>query len=372
MKYSMHRNVPFFLVLAFSLLFFWGCADAGPREFPPERSGGASRSGSAGKITYIDVHAHPMGNIRSAGGMPEEDFQGAARAALAAMDRMGIAKTILMPFPFFPNLPGIFDIDELVSRVGTQSGRFAFLGGGGTLNIMVLQAFREGKTDAELRSRFEEKALQILSKGAVGFGEMMAEHVSLGPDHPYGAVPPDHPLLLLLADIAARYDVPIDLHMEAVPEEMPLPEGLRSPPNPASLHANIPAFERLLSHNPKAKIIWAHAGWDQTGRRTTALMADLLQRHSNLYMSIKIGRDSRPENRPMNSPGEIRPEWLALIRAFPDRFLIGSDQFYLSPRAAQRFPQRTEVVNEFLSVLPAELARKVGYENPVRLFKLEK
>ncbi len=31
--------------------------------------------------------------------------------------------------------------------------------------------------------------------------------------------PPDHPLFLVLAEVAAKYGIPIDLHMEAVPEK---------------------------------------------------------------------------------------------------------------------------------------------------------
>ena len=55
--------------------------------------------------------------------------------------------------------------------------------------------------------------------GAAGFGEMAAEHFSGGT--PYQFAPPDHPLFLLLADIAARHDVPIDQHMNAVPRDGP-------------------------------------------------------------------------------------------------------------------------------------------------------
>jgi hypothetical protein len=47
----------------------------------------------------------------------------------------------------------------------------------------------------------------------------------------------------MLADIAAEHGVPIDLHMEAVPEDMALPAGLKSPPNPPQLHANIAALQ---------------------------------------------------------------------------------------------------------------------------------
>ena len=42
-----------------------------------------------------------------------------------------------------------------------------------------------------------------------------------------------HPLLLALADLAARYGMPIDLYMEAVPRDIPFPEHWRTPANTA-------------------------------------------------------------------------------------------------------------------------------------------
>jgi len=161
--------------------------------------------------------------------------------------------------------------------------------------------------------------------------------------------------------------------MEAVPEQMPLPKGLRSPPNPRVLSPNIEVFERLLAHNSKAKILWSHVGWDNTGHRTAALTARLLQKHSNLYMSFKISpKDSLAETRPIDRGHGLKAEWLKVIREFPDRFIIGSDQFYLSPKMrGQIGPRSVEPTNRFFSLLPSDLARKIGYDNPKFIFKLK-
>ena len=85
---------------------------------------------------------------------------------------------------------------------------------------------------------------RIAAQGVAGFGEMTAEHFA--GYTPYQYAPADHPLYLMLADIAAAHNIPIDLHMEAVPQDMALPSGLKSPPNAPRLHANIAAFEKLL------------------------------------------------------------------------------------------------------------------------------
>ncbi len=69
--------------------------------------------------------------------------------------------------------------------------------------------------------RFQKEAMVIIDSGAVGFGEIAAEHFSSGRGrHRYESTRPDHPLLLVLADIAAQNAMPIDLHMEAVPQDM--------------------------------------------------------------------------------------------------------------------------------------------------------
>jgi predicted TIM-barrel fold metal-dependent hydrolase len=342
---------------------------------PQPRPGSAPEGEGIDKgIAYIDCHNHFHGQLRSPSGLQETDFEGAAGVALSAMDQFGITKMIIMPPPFTPQQPHIYDYTELIGVVKKHPGRFAFLGGGGTLNLMIHQTANEKEISPEMRDRFKKIALEILNKGALGFGEMAAEHFSLGPDHPYESAPPDHPLFLLLADIAAEHHAPIDIHMEAIPEEMPLPGGLSSPPNPKILRPNIAAFERLLAHNRKAKIIWAHAGWCNTGRRTAPLCADLLRRHPNLYMSFKISpRDSRPECMPLEQGRGLKAEWLQLIREFPDRFIIGTDQFYMSQRAPMQGigPTKVEPMNRFRSLLPPDLARKIGQENPVRIFNLD-
>ena len=165
--------------------------------------------------------------------------------------------------------------------------------------------------------------------------------------------------------------------MEAIPQDTPLPKvrRLESPHNPRALRGNIPAFERLLAYNRGAKIIWAHVGWCNTGRRTAELCAELLRRHPNLYMSFKIGPDSMSGTRPVTEALQIKEEWLNLIREYPERFFIGSDRFFVTPRAnLQIGPSKREGEGpeRLLTLLPAELARKVGYENSIRIFKLEK
>lgn len=314
----------------------------------------------------IDAHNHLH---LSSPGKSSQAAKRVAAAAIAAMDEFGITAMVVMPPPFTPGHHGMYGVDKLKQACSYAPSRLFFLDGGGTLNPMILKAHKAGTTTDADKREFRAKAMKIIKAGARGFGEMGAEHFCLGANHNYHSAPPDHPLYLLLADIAAQHGVPIDIHMEAIPRDMPTPD-LNCDKNPKRLSPNIPAFERLLRHNPKASIIWAHVGWDNTGARDVALCKRLLTTHPNLYMSFKISpRDSLPQNRPLKNKGAaIKPEWLALIRAFPDRFIIGTDQFYVPPGGRKIGPQRTQASMRFSALLPEDVAEKVLFRNAAALF----
>jgi predicted TIM-barrel fold metal-dependent hydrolase len=316
----------------------------------------ATRTGiSPTLLSWIDVHAH----------LDPEDREGAIRAALQAITAENQGKIVFMPPPFNGTDSGRYDAELILPHLQGYKNKLASLGGGGSLNVMIQESVISGDAGPEIRRRFKEKAEELLRAGAAGFGEMAAEHFQGATA--YQSAPPDHPLFLLLADIAAEHGVPIDLHMEAVPQPMPLPSDQRSGPNPPQLPANIAALERLLDHNRRARIIWAHAGADNTGYRTPQLCRRLLQSHPNLYMELKIDPAKLGKNFLLEggTGGKIRPEWLQLLQEFPDRFLAGSDQHYPEPVAAL---QRRQAVMLLLNQLPPELQRKIAAENALRLY----
>ena len=312
---------------------------------------------------YVDTHAHFDAKILS-------DPNGEIDAALREMGHENAAKLIFMPGPFLPDDPNRFDHDAFLAALKKHADKLAFQGGGGSLNPMIQESVRSGDAGPEVQRKFKARAEQILGDGAVGFGELSSEHVSFLPGQAYETAPPDHPLFLLLADIAAAHGVPIDLHMDVVPQAMPLPLDLKSPPNPTKIQENLAAFERLLNHNPRAKIVWAHAGSDNVGNRTPDLCRRLLQAHPNLYMEIKIDPLDLGKNPPIAN-GEIKHEWLRLFQDFPDRFVIGTDQHYNSGRPMTG-PQRWKMAVLLLNQLPGDLRRKIGAENALRIFSIPK
>lgn len=319
---------------------------------------------------WIDVHFHLVADKGDL-----ESFDEAARMALQMMDAENI-RTIVIMSP--PRPKENFDIESLAAVAKKYAPRLIMMGGGGTLNPMLQEAGHAPQLGAEVRQRFEQTARQIVAAGARGFGEITAHHVSLSPSHGYEAVPADHPLLLLLADIAAEHDLPIDLHFDPVPHDVEKPSHLSSPKNPPVLKENLGGLERLLAHNRRAKIVWAHAGADPVGHFTPVLARQMLERHANLFFSI------RPTlNRPgsmVQPKGGINDDWIDVLKAFPDRFVIGSDTFvvparYTGPEAPRIFASRSHVqmngIRRLLAHLPADLARKIGHENAQRIYGLK-
>lgn len=313
-------------------------------------------------IPYIDTHVHFDAKVVS-------DPSAEIAAALQEMANENAAKLIFMPGPFLPDDQARFDHEAFLAAVKKHPGKLAFQSGGGSLNVMIQESVRSGNTRLALEQQFKARAEQILRDGAVGFGEMSSEHLSFSPSQAYETAPPDHPLFLLLADIAAAHNVPIELHLDAVPQAMPLPSGLKSPSNPPNLAENLTSFERLLAHNARAKIVWAHAGSDGLGYRTPDLCRRLLQAHSNLYMEIKIDPLELGKNPPLAADGKIKPEWLKLFTDFPDRFIIGSDQHYASGRLMTG-PQRWQMPVLLLNQLPAGLQQKIARENALHIFPI--
>jgi hypothetical protein len=368
---AMHVRRAIVSITAIVALIVGASLAAGQRPGMGQRPGGPPMGGGP-PVTlgfqWIDAHVHLVGD--------RSGLQGAVAAAVAAMDDAGIRTMVIMSPP---NISGgrLWDVDDVLP-VLTPRARFAFLGGGGTLNPIIQDTKPEAVDDA-VRQRFEARAEDFIKKGAAGFGEIAAHHLSHVQGHPYESVSADHPLLLLLADVAARHQAVIDLHFDVVAEDTKTPEWMSVPPNPPLLRANLAAFERLLAHNRGARIVWAHAGSDPLGWWTPALSRRLLMAHPNLSMSLRMAPGGAPQNRSFDLGSGVPPAWLALFQEFSDRFVMGGDEFIAAPSVrgagpgisfSQMAPMMRQRSRAFLAALPPDLAKKIGAENALRLYKL--
>lgn len=344
--------------------------------FQKSRQSGDTPSRSAPtsgpNLPVVTTHTHILAATDR--GNQDMDWPGATKNALAQMDKFGIRTAVIMPTPMNPDRSDESLIDGFFQVARAHPGRFVVVGGGESLNGMIHRTPPDQVTE-RLRQRFTKRAEELIRRGAVGFGEMTALHFSLFRGHPFEQTRPDHPLFLLLADLAAKHDVPIDLHVEAVRRDWPVSDELsrRSNENPERISENITALERLLSHNRRARIIWVHVGADFTGQRSVDLTRRLLRENANLLLSITSHQFAMGEDWFFKPSTGLNPRWHDLILEFPDRFMIGTDVFFQPDNALRKMPNRMQLALGVLttSELPPEVKRKVAFENAQRVFKLK-
>lgn len=304
-----------------------------------------------------------------------DDWDGATRNGLKLLDDNGIRAAIVMPTPSPMRNSDLSFFDGLLRATRKYSDRFKLAGGGKSLNGMI-GGIRPEYVDDNVRRRFIARAEELIRKGAIGFGETTALHFSQFEGHPFEEAPPDHPLYLLLADLAAKHDVPLDIHMEAVTHDWTVSDDLRKRGriNPGMVNENIAAFERLLAHNPTARIIWVHLGVNNTGQRSPELMTRLFRKYPNLYASISGGHRFTRTDRLIVPGAGLDPRWRAFFLEFSDRLMIGSDAFFQPEQPRHKMPEflaSTIRLVRSTKFLPPDVARKVAFENAQRVFKLD-
>jgi predicted TIM-barrel fold metal-dependent hydrolase len=122
-------------------------------------------------------------------------------------------------------------------------------------------------------------------------------------------------------------------------------------------HVDDAAIDLLLTHAPKARLIWAHSG---IGGVPVERVRELIKRHPSLIGELSY----RPGL--TDSSGHLSAAWKALFAEFPSRFVIGSDTWvnarwgdYESLMLAARL---------WLGDLPPATAQRIGWRNAADLF----
>lgn len=309
-------------------------------------------------IHFINVHGHyvPLGpefppKSKMAvkfgfPGMPVSEF-------FASMDRWGVDIFINELSPTTIWKGGTHD-DKGIPKLSELYPRRVFSLYGEGLRLLYW-AVEKGRDTARHERKFVRLIEEAMQSGKYkGFGEIGLHHMQTV-KRANLTIKADHPWMLKLADIAARYDVPIDIHMEATDD-------------------TLPALERLLAHNRNTKIVWAHTGWSELGNATADVWERLMTRHPNLYGSIKHrSLDSKYASRKValrHRDGRIKADWLHLFERFPDRFMIGSD---IAPGVFVKhgnYLRHLKRMQKFLRRLPPHLLGPIARDNAIRVFNL--
>ena len=146
--------------------------------------------------------------------------------------------------------------------------------------------------------------------------------------HPGPRFPADSALMRHLWSLSAKYQVPLSIHLDARDE-------------------TVAELECLVGSDRRGILLWAHAGG-----ASPALLRRLMKAYPNLYAELS-GRLSAVRR---------VPDWRILLEEYPDRFVIGTDEFDLAG-----FVHAIGSWRKILDQLSAPTARKIAHENAERL-----
>ncbi|MFM2274861.1 MAG: hypothetical protein RL211_733 [Pseudomonadota bacterium] len=126
-------------------------------------------------------------------------------------------------------------------------------------------------------------------------------------------------------------------------------------------HVDDVAIDLLMANTPskgqKARLIWAHTG---IGGAPVARVNELFARYPLLMGELSYRPGLTCDG------GKLCPEWRTLLLKYPGRFLIGSDT-WINPRW-QYYDDTMQGYRTWLGDLPADVARKIAWENGVGVF----
>lgn len=120
-------------------------------------------------------------------------------------------------------------------------------------------------------------------------------------------------------------------------------------------HSDDKAVELLFAIDPKAKVMWAHAGMSATAET----VGRMLDRYPGLWVELAIRSDVAPG-------GTLDPAWRAMFLRHPDRFMYGTDTY--TPGRWPQLPAIADNARRWLGELPREVAEKIAFRNGDTLF----
>ena len=319
------------VAMAALLLLIVTCGEAGPSVVSPGHAPVAPTATSQPKTKHsqspsskpsdndcnfpiFDMHAHWQPDL-------PVDFM------IESMDRANVKWAVIMP-----NQGREYDATMQLTEISERFYPFVGFQNRGWL---------------EQRSGFLLNLRKALGTGKFkGLGEVLLRHYAV-PERgaPDVYIPATNESVSQVVDIAAEYNVPVVIHMEA--EEKTVSE-----------------LEKLLRMHPNTNVIRAHAG-----RSDISMAGKMLSTYPNLYIDLAVLDPSRRYGRERNSittaDGKLRLEWKELLTKFRYRVVTGSDipfqdqwSLYVHIMDSQR---------ALLDQLPRQVAEDIGYRTAAGL-----
>ena len=174
-----------------------------------------------------------------------------------------------------------------------------------------------------------------------GIGEISAVHFP-SPGLPEADFDPSGPTMAGILGLARRHRVPVLLHVE---------------------WTRMRELSALLERFPDVAVIWAHGGYTPlfVARR-------MLERHPNLTYELSARtwptHPRSPDYTILRDGHAVWPDWLALIEAMPERFVVGTDA---SHRSVASEAMKFASVQAFLRQLSPAARERVARANLLKL-----
>ncbi|WP_374673897.1 amidohydrolase family protein [Ideonella sp.] len=199
--------------------------------------------------------------------------------------------------------------------------------------ITVVPFVRLYRDRADYTGWFQDASIERMVEAELRAGTAAGPYRGLGEFHLYDSTNADGPVARRLMQLAQARRLAVLAHVDDV------------------------AIEKLFAHAPGARLIWAHSG---IGGVPVDRVRALLAAHPTLMGELSY----RPGL--TQADGQLSPDWRALIEAFPDRFVIGSDT-WVNARWESYEALMTDA-RRWLGGLEPALARRVAWANGATLF----
>lgn len=121
-------------------------------------------------------------------------------------------------------------------------------------------------------------------------------------------------------------------------------------------HADADAIIGLFDQYPRARVIWAHAGFEYASK-----VKQLLDIYPNLWVDLSFRWE-------IFSTTRFLPTWDELLVEHPDRFLLGIDTYTPERWRRDKIDTTLAWYDRLFAVLPPDIAGKIRYQNARQLF----
>lgn len=246
-----------------------------------------------------------------------------------------------------PVMPGI-DPRPFIELLG---GRYIPMAGQPEVHSVFSSRGAAALADAEnsVFAAMIARADDLFRSGHIrGFGELILNNKASNPQPSLrrkAAI--DSPFTRKMFEIAARNNGVIQIHTEDDEDSL---SGLEA------LMKTYPTVPVILSH---CLVVTKDTSMPERMLKSSPLV------HCDLSARSASGK-GRADRR-IFGPDFVEPQWLRLIEAYPDRFVVGSDA---TDDKVDFDKVIGDIRNGLLPRLPARAARKVAHENAQKLFGL--